>query len=145
MLRPADPLLQSPGGFVQEHFLFKASYNDRKLQITYSLKHSQTTAYDRYDRLIQQTNGQPDQAEWRYAPQLWSSHLLHLRYTKKNQLFDAADLRVACNSLKRGASAGVSERMNGSSAWVGRGLFCQRRSGPLTGWVGAALLRGGMG
>ena len=103
MLRPADPLLQSPSGFVQEHFLFKASYNDRKkLQITYSLKHSQTTAYDRYDRLIQQTNGQPDQAEWRYAPQLWSSHLLHLRYTKKNQLFDAADLRVAYQLFEEG-------------------------------------------
>ena len=103
VLRPADPLLQSPSGFVQEHFLFKASYNDRKkLQITYSLKHSQTTAYDRYDRLIQQTNGQPDQAEWRYAPQLWSSHLLHLRYTKKNQLFDAADLRVAYQLFEEG-------------------------------------------
>ena len=88
---------------MQEHFLFKASYNDRKkLQITYSLKHSQTTAYDRYDRLIQQTNGQPDQAEWRYTPQLWSSHLLHLRYTKKNQLFDAADLRVAYQLFEEG-------------------------------------------
>lgn len=91
-----DPELQTPSRFSQTNYLFKLGFKPNEVsQLTYTLNQSSTTAFDRYDRLIETSDGLPRSAQWRYGPQLWSSHQLHYFYGKNTLLHDAVDIRLA--------------------------------------------------
>lgn len=59
-------------------------------KIGYTFNYSTTSAYDRYDRLIEFRDGLPRSAVWYYGPQSWQFHALKLHATKKTAFYDVA-------------------------------------------------------
>ncbi len=79
-----DPRDQISSGYDQINFLQKAHYkaND-KLSFDFGLHYSQTSDYDRFDRLIRRnSDGQLRSAEWFFGPQRW--FLGNFQITKLN-------------------------------------------------------------
>jgi hemoglobin/transferrin/lactoferrin receptor protein len=72
-----NPRIQIPSGFSQRNIMQKISFRPDPLwELEYAFHHSRISEYDRYDRLIITTNGEPRSAEWKYGPQKWDMHQL---------------------------------------------------------------------
>jgi hemoglobin/transferrin/lactoferrin receptor protein len=93
----SDPLIQNPTGFKQMNLLQKVRYRPTEfLDIQYAFHYSETSSYDRFDRLIETTdNGLPRSAVWQYGPQTWMMNMVSVNFSKKNRVFDHASIRVA--------------------------------------------------
>ena len=68
-----DPLIQNPSGYDMFYIMQKIKYKTSKnMDFDFGLHYSETSNYDRYDRLIQvNTSNQLRRAEWYYGPQKW--------------------------------------------------------------------------
>jgi hemoglobin/transferrin/lactoferrin receptor protein len=92
-----DPRIQNPSGYSQMNMMQKIRYSpNRKWDLQYGFHYSETSAYSRYDRLIEtQENGLPVSAVWNYGPQVWMMNNLMVTSDSKNRLFDRMTLRLA--------------------------------------------------
>ncbi|MBK9290723.1 MAG: TonB-dependent receptor [Bacteroidetes bacterium] len=91
-----DPLVQIPSAYKQwnllQKFLVPLTPN---LELGYTLIHSTTSNYDRYDRLLRFRNNLPRSAVWYYGPQDWTMNLLSLQWSHSNKFFDDLKLNIA--------------------------------------------------
>lgn len=67
-----NPLVQTPTGYNQYNYMYKAIYKPTgKINVFASTHYSETSNYDRYDRLIRERNNVLRDGEWYYGPQKW--------------------------------------------------------------------------
>lgn len=91
-----EPLVQNPTRYSQSAFMQKFRYKpDETWDMTYALHYSETSDYDRYDRLIRTREGLPRSAVWKYGPQIWSMNMMEISNSGENALYEEATLRAA--------------------------------------------------
>lgn len=101
MLPNEDSTLQVGTNYSQVNFMQKARYRPSDvLDIEYGFHFSETSSFNRYDRLyIMQTSGPYKNklrwAEWYYGPQKWQMHRFGLNYSGQNIAFDKISLVAA--------------------------------------------------
>lgn len=101
MIPNNDPTLQVGSKYSQINFMQKVRYQPNSFwNIDYGLHFSETSKYNRYDRLyVMRTDGPYKEklrwAEWYYGPQKWQMHHLDITYSKSNLLFDKVRLITA--------------------------------------------------
>lgn len=102
MVPNTDSSLQVGSKYSQTNFMQKFLYKlNKKWALDYGFHFSETSAYNRYDRLyVMQTSGPYKNklrwAEWYYGPQKWQMHRLGTTYTGNNLFFDNMNLTAAC-------------------------------------------------
>jgi len=88
--------LQEPSAYSQLNLMQKIRFEpNENWNINYGFHYSETTEFDRYDRLIQEKDGLPRYAEWEYGPQKWMMNSINLTHSKKVRLYDQFSLRLA--------------------------------------------------
>jgi hemoglobin/transferrin/lactoferrin receptor protein len=98
MLPNNDSTLQVGSNYSQVNFLQKIRFQpSQNTDIEYGFHFSETSKYNRYDRLyVMQTSGPYKNklrwAEWYYGPQKWQMHRIGITYNKSNILFDKMKL-----------------------------------------------------
>ncbi|MFA5669136.1 MAG: TonB-dependent receptor [Balneolaceae bacterium] len=91
-----NPKVQRTTGYSQTNLMQKLRYKPSDdWDITYGFHYSETSNYDRYDRLTEYKNGLPKSAQWFYGPQIWAMNNLSISANKSSLLFDEANLRLA--------------------------------------------------
>jgi len=96
LVRNDDPQVQKTSGFTQNHFMGKLRFQPNQAwNFTYALHYSETSDYDRYDRLIRYRDGLPRSAEWYYGPQIWMMNQLSIEHQKKTAVYDLMTIRLA--------------------------------------------------
>lgn len=92
-----DPLVQNPTGYKQMNLMQKVRYRPNEFwDMQYAFHYSETSTYDRYDRLIETAgSGLPRSAVWQYGPQTWMMNHLSVNYNKSNSAFDHLSINVA--------------------------------------------------
>jgi hemoglobin/transferrin/lactoferrin receptor protein len=92
-----NPTIQRPTGYQQINLMQKLQFKaNENLLLAYAFHFSETSSFDRYDRLIRLgPNGTPRSAEWRYGPQKWQMHHLNIRHEQTNGFYDQATLNLA--------------------------------------------------
>lgn len=94
MVPNTDSTLQVGSKYSQWNFMQKVRYQPLEfLELEYGFHFSQTSKYNRYDRLyVMQYDGPYKNklrwAEWYYGPQKWQMHRLSLNFSKSNVVFD---------------------------------------------------------
>jgi len=96
VIQNQDPELQVNTGYDQTNMMQKIRFRPHQgLELEYSFRFSETSKYNRYDRLIQVRNNLPRSAEWAYGPQRWALHLLTLKAEEPRLLYDGLEVRIA--------------------------------------------------
>jgi hemoglobin/transferrin/lactoferrin receptor protein len=101
MIPNYDSTLQVGSKYSQVNFMQKVLYqHNQYLSFKYGYHFSETSKYNRYDRLyVMQTSGPYKNklrwAEWYYGPQKWQMHHLNISYNKKNIAFDKLKFTAA--------------------------------------------------
>ena len=96
-----EPRLQVNSGYEQWNTLQKLGYKaNENTELRYTLVYSETSNYDRYDRLEQTRNEIPKSAEWYYGPQVWMMNHLNLIHQKKRKFYDGLSLHLAHQLFK---------------------------------------------
>ncbi len=91
-----NKLIQRPSAFGQLNFMQKVLFQpNQKWLIKYAFHLSETSEYERYDRLTQKRDGTFLFAEWKYGPQKWQMHHIEVELNNKTSLFDRAKLNIA--------------------------------------------------
>ena len=92
----SDPQIQKHTGYSQSNLMQKVRFrpNDQ-WDFEYGFHYSETSDYDRYDRLIRYRNGMPRSAEWYYGPQVWVMNNLSINHNANSDWFDQMDIRLA--------------------------------------------------
>lgn len=91
-----NPKLQVPTGYSQMNLMQKVRFQpSEKWDLQYGFHYSETSDYDRYDRLIRTRNGAPRSAEWKYGPQIWMMNNLNITHSFENPAYDQMTLRLA--------------------------------------------------
>ena len=94
MVKNADSALQIGSRYSQNNFMQKIKYQpNRFLDFCYGFHFSETSPYNRYDRLyVMQTAGPYKNklrwAEWYYGPQKWSMHHFAFNHSRRTRLYD---------------------------------------------------------
>ncbi|MBG7612566.1 TonB-dependent receptor [Polaribacter sp. BAL334] len=90
-----NPKKQIPTGYTQLNLMQKVGFkSDDNWDFEYGFHFSETSSYDRYDRLIITRNGNPRDGEWRYGPQKWLMNNLEIDKNMANSFFDNVSLRL---------------------------------------------------
>lgn len=91
------PKVQKSSGYSQTNLMQKIRYRPSdKWDITYGLHYSETSDYDRYDRLIEYDNsGVLKSGQWYYGPQIWAMNNLTISTSTSSALADEAAVRLA--------------------------------------------------
>lgn len=101
MVPNEDSTLQVGSKYSQINFMQKVRYQPTKhIDMEYGFHFSETSKYNRYDRLYVMRLDGPYKnklrwAEWYYGPQKWQMHRLSLSYNKNNVVFDNLRLVAA--------------------------------------------------
>jgi hemoglobin/transferrin/lactoferrin receptor protein len=92
-----NPRIQVPSGYDQQNIMQKLLFKpSEKWEFQYGFHYSATSAYSRYDRLIEvNTTGAPVSAVWNYGPQIWQMNHFTISHAGKNTWFDGFTFRVA--------------------------------------------------
>ena len=93
-----NPRIQVGSEYSQLNLLQKIIYQPTKyLQLEYGMIIAESSNANRYDRLIQDIDGDLilDYSTWYYGPQKWMLHKIALNYTKPTLLFDNAKMIIA--------------------------------------------------
>jgi hemoglobin/transferrin/lactoferrin receptor protein len=94
MVGNSDSALQVGSKYSQVNFMQKVRFAPSKnWEIDYGFHLSETSSFNRYDRLyVVQTSGPYKNklrwAEWYYGPQKWNMNRLGITYSKSNRVFD---------------------------------------------------------
>jgi hemoglobin/transferrin/lactoferrin receptor protein len=90
-----NPKKQIPTGYTQLNFMQKIGFkSDDNWDFEYGFHFSETSSYDRYDRLIITRNGLPRDGEWKYGPQKWLMNNLEIDKNMAHSFFDNVSLRI---------------------------------------------------
>jgi hemoglobin/transferrin/lactoferrin receptor protein len=101
MVPNEDSTLQVGSKYSQVNFMQKARYKPNEyLEVDFGYHFSETSKFNRYDRLYVMREDGPYKdklrwAEWYYGPQKWRMHRLGITYSKSNVLFDNLRLIAA--------------------------------------------------
>ena len=96
-----DPLIQKRTAYTQMNLMQKFRYApNEEWDISYGFHYSESSDYDRYDRLIRTSKGAPRSAEWYYGPQVWMMNNLGITHNGANGIYDVATLRLAHQLFK---------------------------------------------
>ncbi len=97
IIKNANPRIQVPSGYDQQNIMQKLLYKpNEKWAFQYGFHYSGTTAYSRYDRLIEvNTAGTPISAVWDYGPQIWQMIHFTVNHAGNNAFYDGLTLRMA--------------------------------------------------
>ncbi len=101
MVPNTDSTLQVGSEYSQINFMQKVRYQPYNfLEINYSYILSETSKFNRYDRLyVMRTDGPYKEklrwAEWYYGPQKWQMQRFGLSYSRSNLMFDNLNLTAA--------------------------------------------------
>ncbi len=92
-----NPRIQQPTGYQQLNLMQKLQFKiQENLVVAYAFHHSETSSFDRFDRLIRyRPNGLPRSAEWKYGPQKWQMHHFLVRHDQATPLYDHASFNLA--------------------------------------------------
>lgn len=91
-----DNKIQIPTGYSQYNFMNKLKLSlDQNWELNYGFHYSQTSNYDRYDRLIRYKNGLPRSAEWYYGPQIWMLNNFSIAHNNPNMIYDELNARIS--------------------------------------------------
>ncbi|MDX1652969.1 MAG: TonB-dependent receptor [Brumimicrobium sp.] len=92
-----NPEIQQPSGFTQMHLMQKVRYRpSKKWDFEYAFHYSETSEYDRYDRLIEtDEDGLPISAVWKYGPQKWMMNRINLTHSSGNKIYDHLKIHLA--------------------------------------------------
>lgn len=94
MVKNQDSTLQVGSQYDQFNFMQKIAFQPNSFFNTeYAFHFSETSPYNRYDRLYVYSEDGPYKgklrwAEWYYGPQKWQMHRIGIRYSKPNRFFD---------------------------------------------------------
>ncbi len=77
---------------ILQKFAFKAG---EKLKLTYDLHYAESSNIPRYDRLLEQRNGEARFASWYYGPQIWLMNHFQLHHFRKTDWYDQMKINVA--------------------------------------------------
>lgn len=90
-----NPKKQIPTGYTQLNLMQKVGFkSDDNWDFEYGFHFSETSNYDRYDRLIITRNGNPRDGEWKYGPQKWLMNNLEIDKNMAHSFFDNVSLRL---------------------------------------------------
>jgi hemoglobin/transferrin/lactoferrin receptor protein len=98
MVPNEDSTLQVGSKYSQVNFMQKILFQPTQyLEFDYGFHFSETSKYNRYDRLYVMREDGPYKeklrwAEWYYGPQKWQMHRLGITFSKSNVLFDKLQL-----------------------------------------------------
>ncbi|NMM47949.1 TonB-dependent receptor [Marinigracilibium pacificum] len=96
-----DPEIQKPSGYNQFGVIQKIKYSpSNKFNVGYNFYYNKTGNVPRYDRLILEENGTPENAEWYYGPQNWMMNSLNLTFKNSNLLFDQSKVTIAIQNYE---------------------------------------------
>ncbi len=101
-----DSTLQVGSKYSQNNFMQKVRFKPNKnWEIDYGFHFSETSPYNRYDRLyVMQTQGPYKNklrwAEWYYGPQVWKMHRLGVIHSKKNSAYDHLRVTMAMQDFE---------------------------------------------
>lgn len=101
-----DSTLQIGSKYSQNNFMQKVRFKPNKnWDIDYGFHYSETSPYNRYDRLyVMQTQGPYKDklrwAEWYYGPQIWKMHRVGIVHSKKNFAYDHLRVIVAMQDFE---------------------------------------------
>ncbi len=97
VVQNTNPLVQNPTGYSQYNIMQKIRFKpNENWDFQYGFHYSETSEYDRIDRLIElQNNGLPVFSVWKYGPQKWMMNNLNVTYSQPNWAFDQASVRLA--------------------------------------------------
>lgn len=74
-----DPSVQRFSGYSQLNLMQKLRFRPNKSwDMTYAFHHARSSDIPRYDRLVQVRDNRLRFAEWKYGPQRWTMHHLHV-------------------------------------------------------------------
>jgi hemoglobin/transferrin/lactoferrin receptor protein len=91
-----DPLIQASSAYGQMNLMQKFRFSpDNRWNFNFAFHYSETTDYDRYDRLLRYRDGLPRSAEWRYGPQVWMMNHLQVDHGGGYLLFNELRLSLA--------------------------------------------------
>lgn len=89
VLNNSNRNVQLPSAYSQLNFMQKIRFKpSRNVDLVYGFHLSESTNFDRYDRLLQIREGLPRYSEWYYGPQKWNMHHLTMNYSAKKKIFD---------------------------------------------------------
>jgi hemoglobin/transferrin/lactoferrin receptor protein len=123
MVKNNDSTLQVGSKYDQINFMQKVSFKPNKfLEFNYGFHLSQTSSYNRYDRLyVMQTSGPYKDklrwAEWYYGPQKWNMQRLGIVHSKANKFY---------NTLKATAALQIFEESRFEREFMFRELHMQK-------------------
>lgn len=101
MLRNEDSTLQVGSKYSQFNYMGKVRFKPKSnWDLEYAYHFSETSKYNRYDRLyVMQTSGPYKNklrwAEWYYGPQKWRMHRFGLQHKSGSRFYDAVSLVIA--------------------------------------------------
>lgn len=92
----SNALIQAPTNYSQTNLMQKVLFSpNRKFSLSYAFHFSETTEFDRYDRLVEKRNGTFRFAEWKYGPQKWQMHHLEAIFSESTSFYDKVKINLA--------------------------------------------------
>lgn len=106
MVPNSDSTLQIGSKYDQTNFMQKIKFQPTKhMEFDYGFHYSETSPFNRYDRLyVMQTQGPYKDklrwAEWYYGPQVWKMNRLGFTHTKKNIMYNQVRIIAALQNFE---------------------------------------------
>ncbi len=106
MVSNKDSTLQIGSNYNQQNFMQKIKFKlNNFVELDYGFHYSETSPYNRYDRLyVMQTQGPYKNklrwAEWYYGPQIWKMNKLGINIVKSNLFFDKLKITNALQNFE---------------------------------------------
>lgn len=96
-----NPKTQLFSGYSQFNLMQKIAFkpNDQ-WNVQYGFHYSETSNYDRYDRLIAYKSGLPRSAEWYYGPQIWMMNSINIANQQKTFAYDQLTINASHQLFK---------------------------------------------
>ncbi|MBL4710130.1 MAG: TonB-dependent receptor [Flavobacteriales bacterium] len=96
VVKNSNNKIQAPTNYSQTNLMQKILFQpNKKLSLSYAFHFSETTEFDRYDRLIEKRDGVFRFAEWKYGPQKWQMHHLEATLSKETTFYDKLKINLA--------------------------------------------------
>lgn len=91
-----EPKIQKNTGYRQDNLTWRLKWiPNESTTIDAGIYYSATGDYNRYDRLLRTTNGQPSSAEWYYGPQTWLMTRMALQHIGDGTEYDEMSFQLA--------------------------------------------------
>ena len=103
IIQNSDPNVQRFSGYDQISMMTKVRHkHSEHVDWDYSLYLTTTSAVPRYDRLLQESDGELKYAQWNYEPQQWLMNRLSVNMHNNASFYDNAVFTLAYQNVKEG-------------------------------------------